>query len=66
MTDTLRDGIVINEILVDPNGAINYDTDGNGAADNIDEFVEIKNISDAPIDIAASAHVRGGRGACRG
>ena len=52
MADTLRDGIVINEILVDPNGAINYDTDGNGTADNIDEFIEINNISDAPIDIS--------------
>ncbi len=30
MPDTLLGGIVINEILVDPNGALDFDTDGNG------------------------------------
>lgn len=52
MADTLRGGIVINEILVDPNGATNYDTDGNGTANAIDEFVEIANISNSAIDIS--------------
>lgn len=51
MADALRGGIVINEILVDPNGAINFDTDGNGTAAAIDEFIELYNASAGPIDI---------------
>ena len=45
-------GIVINEILADPNGAQNFDTDGNGAADTGDEFVELYNTTGAPVDIS--------------
>lgn len=52
MADTLLGGIAINEVLVDPNGAINYDTDGNGTAASTDEFVEIVNTSASAIDIS--------------
>lgn len=41
--DTLRDGIVLNEFLPDPNGVENFDTDGNGTAAASDEFVELYN-----------------------
>lgn len=51
MVDVLRGGIAINEVLVDPNGAINYDTDGNGTAANTDEYVELVNTSGSAIDI---------------
>ena len=53
MADTLLGGIVINEVLVDPNSAsANFDTDQNGAAAATDEFVEIVNVSSAAIDIS--------------
>ena len=52
MPDTLLGGIAINEILVDPNGSINFDTDGNGTAAATDEFIELVNISTGPIDIS--------------
>lgn len=52
MADTLLGGIVINEILVDPNGANNFDTDGNGTASSVDEYVELYNTSGAAIDIS--------------
>ncbi|MEM9911828.1 MAG: Hint domain-containing protein [Pseudomonadota bacterium] len=52
MPDTLLGGIAINEILVDPNGASNFDTDGNGVARGADEFVELINLSDTAIDIS--------------
>jgi len=52
MADLLLGGIAINEVLVDPNGAINYDTDGNGVANATDEFVELVNTSAAAIDIS--------------
>ncbi len=52
MADTLLGGIVINEILVDPNGTANFDTDGNGSADALDEYVEIANTSNVAIDIS--------------
>ncbi|WP_257894863.1 lamin tail domain-containing protein [Gymnodinialimonas phycosphaerae] len=48
----LLGGIVINEILVDPNGAMNFDTDGNGTADAMDEYVELYNDSSSAIDIS--------------
>ncbi|WP_298859921.1 Hint domain-containing protein [uncultured Sulfitobacter sp.] len=48
----LLGGIVINEILVDPNGALNFDTDGNGTAAATDEYVELYNSSNAAIDIS--------------
>ena len=52
MADTLLGGIVINEILVDPNGANNFDTDGSGTAGHTDEYVELYNSSGAAIDIS--------------
>ncbi len=52
MASMLRGGIVINEVLVDPNGAHNYDTDGNGTAAATDEFIELYNASNAAIDIS--------------
>lgn len=52
MPDILLGGIIINEILVDPNGASNFDTDGSGTANHTDEYVEIHNISAAAIDIS--------------
>jgi hypothetical protein len=52
MADALRGGIVINEVLADPNGAINFDTDGSGTANSTDEYVELYNTSSDPIDIS--------------
>ena len=52
MPDVLRGGIAINEILPDPNGPNNFDTDGNGVATGSDEFVELTNTSIAAIDIS--------------
>ncbi|KIN63608.1 Hemolysin-type calcium-binding region [Sulfitobacter noctilucicola] len=54
MPDTLLGGIIINEILVDPNSAsgANFDTDGNGTANAVDEYVELYNTSAAAIDIS--------------
>lgn len=48
----MLNGIVINEILVDPNGAQNFDTDGNGTAEATDEYIELYNSSSDPIDIS--------------
>ncbi|RUS58977.1 hypothetical protein EGN72_18955 [Pseudorhodobacter sp. E13] len=48
----LRGGIAINEILVDPNGATSFDTDGNGTSAATDEFIELVNTTGAPISIA--------------
>jgi hypothetical protein len=45
-------GIIINEILVDPNGADNFDTDGNGTANSVDEYIELFNSSGSAIDIS--------------
>ena len=52
MADQLLGGIVINEVLVDPNGANNFDTDGNGTAAATDEFIELLNTSNVAIDIS--------------
>ena len=52
MPETLLGGIAINEILVDPNGANNFDTDGNGIARGADEYVELVNLSSTAIDIS--------------
>ncbi|MCK0139008.1 Hint domain-containing protein [Aliiroseovarius sp. F47248L] len=52
MASTLLGGITINEILVDPNGANNFDTDGNGVARSADEFIELVNTSNSAIDIS--------------
>ena len=49
MSDSLLGGIIINEILADPNRANNFD--GDGTADSTDEFVEPFNGSAAAIDI---------------
>ncbi len=46
-------GIVINEILVEPLGSTyNFDTDGNGTAETGDEFVELYNTSTNSVDIS--------------
>ena len=46
-------GVVINEILADPNSATeNFDTDGDGTAETDDEFVELYNASGTPVDIS--------------
>ncbi|WP_298259423.1 Hint domain-containing protein [uncultured Litoreibacter sp.] len=52
MPDLLLGGIAINEVLVDPNGANNFDTDGSGAARGADEFLELINTSGSAIDIS--------------
>ena len=52
MADQLLGGIVINEILADPNGATNFDTDGSGTAANPDEYIELLNTSAVAIDIS--------------
>lgn len=44
--------IEFSEILADPNGDNDFDTDGNGTADTNDEFVELHNNSTTPIDIS--------------
>ncbi len=51
-TAQLGGGIVINEVLPDPNGTNNFDTDLNGTYDTDDEFVEIYNQSGSAIDIS--------------
>lgn len=57
MADAIRGGIVINEILPDPNSAAGssgprFDTDLSGAVTPVDEFIEVYNSSDAPIDLS--------------
>jgi hypothetical protein len=52
VADVLMGGIIINEILADPDGANNVDTDGNGIADGVDEYVELYNTSATAIDIS--------------
>lgn len=53
MADQLLGGIIINEVLADPNSAsANFDTDGNGNTDSRDEFIEIYNSSNTAIDIS--------------
>lgn len=46
----LRGGLVVNEVLADPTGATEVDTDGNGTAETTDEFVELHNAGAAPAD----------------
>ena len=62
MADTLLGGILINEILVDPNGALNFDTDANGTAAATDEYVELYNSSNSAIDISGLELWDGGVG----
>ncbi|GAB5536849.1 MAG: hypothetical protein Rubg2KO_30980 [Rubricoccaceae bacterium] len=47
-------GVVINEILVDPNGGDgpDVDTDGDGTSETDDEFVEFYNTTGAAVDIS--------------
>jgi hypothetical protein len=45
-------GVVVNEILADPNSAdVNFDTDGDGTAETDDEFVELFNGGGAAVDL---------------
>lgn len=62
MPDTLLGGLSINEVLVDPNGTNNFDTDGNGAARGGDEFIELTNTSGSAIDISGLELWDRGRG----
>ncbi len=52
MADALLGGIVINELLIDPSGAVHFDTDRNGVARSGDEFIELLNTSQSVIDIS--------------
>ena len=47
-------GVVINEILPNPNtgGTPSFDTDGNGTANLLDEYVEFFNTTGADVDIS--------------
>lgn len=47
-------GVCINSILADPNSGVgmNFDTDGDGVADALDEFVEICNKGTLPADMS--------------
>lgn len=52
-TAVLGGGIAINEILIDPTGdTTSFDTDNSGAADDLDEFLELYNDSSSTIDIS--------------
>lgn len=53
LAQTLRGGIAFNELLIDPTGVkgVNFDSDRNGTAHNLDEFVELYNCSDQPITL---------------
>lgn len=50
--NVLGGGICINEILADPTGTVDFDTDGDGTAVALDEFVELYNLSGSDIDIS--------------
>lgn len=45
-------GVYISEILADPNGTNNFDTDGDGTAGTDDEFIEFTNSTGSPVDIS--------------
>lgn len=45
-------GVAITSVLVDPNGANNFDTDGDGNFESDDEYIEICNTSGATVDIS--------------
>ena len=52
-TAVLGGGVCINEVLIDPNSTTyNFDTDGNGLANDTDEFVELYNLSALAVDIS--------------
>lgn len=44
--------LYVNEILSDPNGAVDYDTDGSGIAAAADEYVEFYNGADSAVDLS--------------
>ena len=49
----LGGGVCINEILINPkSAAVGFDTDGSGTPDDLDEFIELYNISSQPVDIS--------------
>lgn len=49
----LDGGVCVNEILIDPSGdSASFDTDNNGTADDLDEFLELYNNSTETIDIS--------------
>ncbi len=51
-TPSVLNALVFNEVLPDPNSATyNFDTDGDGVAETADEFLEIYNTGNAPLDI---------------
>ena len=50
--NVLDGGVCINELLIDPTGINNFDTDNNGTASDSDEFVELYNLSGGDIDIS--------------
>jgi len=49
---SLRNGIIISEVLPDPSGTSNYDTDRNGSFDSTDEFVEVYNSHSDEVSLA--------------
>lgn len=51
VSGTSLNGIVFNEILPDPNGSCNFDTDGDGSAEATDEFLELFNTTGAPVNV---------------
>lgn len=52
-SNVLAGGVCINEVLIDPNSATNnFDTDGDGTASDLDEFVELYNLSGSAVDIS--------------
>lgn len=52
-TTAVLSGVSLNEVLIDPNSATaNFDTDGSGTAEDVDEFVELTNQSAAAVDLS--------------
>ena len=50
----MLNGVVINEILADPNGSsFNFDTDQSGIAEAEDEFIELYNTTGATVNIGS-------------
>ena len=54
--------LVFNEVLPDPNGANNFDTDGDGTAETGDEFVEVFNTGASPVDASGFQFWDAGQG----